>query len=1129
MGYVWHARHWLDVDVAVKILGAEAPLSRLAVMKFHKEVQAHASLLHPHIVPLYDYGVLKHPPKEHTRQDNVLFVSMPMAQFGDLTTLGQLNHWNQVWQLSQQLLNALAFAHARGIIHRDIKPKNILVFDGAHHPNFKLADFGIAHVADLVAKEHTKDLSIPIGTPNYMSPEQIQGNWYQYGPWTDLYALGCMIYKAICGRPPFLATTREALYEQHLNAERPALEALFDVPKSVEAWLERLMAIQPQDRFVCAAHALAMLPDPFVHESLWMSRDANDVVQASFYIPMTFERAVCTPSEALPVLPHANEQVTDLKVADLFNVGGFEHWNAHRIPPWQVESPLPEVAPGMGLSLFKLREIPLCGRLDARDRIWSALQCVVDDRQLHVVHIKGEVGVGKSELVQWVARRVHELGVAQVLTCSARYGTSGHIISDMFDAFFQSWRLAGESLHQHLQAFIPPARVVDYPYLSDVETLVKMMRPAEHRLNTQQVQAMLTRMVRRLTQSRPLVMVVDDAHDAPEVMQWVEHLQGQPDLPVLVLCATETQPLLLQVDCCVDLLPLSVQESHHMLSSVLPVHISLSEHIHAHAEGNPLFAIQLLNHHIERDALSWQVQSFVLNAQKQTVPPDIQALWLERLTRLLTLFDIAQHDAISQSLELAATLGGPFELETWMMACARAQVQMPDGLIEQLLAQAMMTQSENGLRLCHGLLRRCLMHVATLNHRQHHNHRVVAEVLASCLVSSDWQGAIQVARHWINALQPENALPLLDGVVTSLIQQGALQRNQSIVALYHQAVAQCHLPPEHYHAIACDIATQVQRINSGQPALAIEALMPLYQQALKRQHNGLATQAAYLIATAYLRQGLVEKASHWDARTVKLGTATGMYHLATRAFRSVQSFTASNDEAIAVLDKALAQVDAQHYINILHIKAYILLELQRFQGASGCLRELLTLTRQSNDLYRQMTVVIAQGDLARLQQDVEMAWRYYQEALRLAIQLEHDLFINIIYYNLALTALSAQQWDIARHYVLRAESHIDPSIAKSDEIVGQVIYMVLCAVDGQWDALRARLEPYLPDWPDELPSSTDYTIPLEIAAQKALKHRPRLALSIFVLVRQLWSRLGQFNHVKRLDAIIEDVGDDGSN
>ena len=147
----------------------------------------------------------------------------------------------------------------------------------------------------------------------------------------------------------------------------------------------------------------------------------------------------------------------------------------------------------------------------------------------------------------------------------------------------------------------------------------------------------------------------------------------------------------------------------------------------------------------------------------------------------------------------------------------------------------------------------------------------------------------------------------------------------------------------------------------------------------------------------------------------------------------------------------------------------------------------------------------------------------------MALQLEHDLFICIIYYNLSLTALSAEQWEVARQYVIRAESHDDPSHVKSNEIVGQVIYAVLAAAHGQWDELRRHLAPFMPNWPEALPSSIDYAIPLEIAAQKTLAHHPKLARSIFVLVRQLWSRLGQFNHVKRLDAIIEDVGDDGSN
>ncbi len=243
MGAVYRAHQRnLSREVAFKVLNLAIAANAEDVERFNREAKTAASLEHPHIIPIYDYG----------SRDGITFLAMRLLQGGSLaerlkqhadipTSLGEAA------DLLRQLSGALDYAHSRNVIHRDIKSSNVM-FDT--HGTAYLLDFGIAKVLEGSAPLTAS--GIMMGTPTHMPPEQWRGD--PITPAADQYALGVMMYEVLTGRVPFEASTPYGLMAKHLN-DMPTPPQLFraDIPQSVAATLEKAMAKDPADRFQTAA------------------------------------------------------------------------------------------------------------------------------------------------------------------------------------------------------------------------------------------------------------------------------------------------------------------------------------------------------------------------------------------------------------------------------------------------------------------------------------------------------------------------------------------------------------------------------------------------------------------------------------------------------------------------------------------------------------------------------------------------------------------------------------------------------------------------------------------------------------------------------------------------------------
>src|SRR4051812_27210446 len=242
MAEVYVARDTLlDRPVALKVLFPELSADPTFVERFRREAQAAANLNHPNIVSVFDWG----------EADNTYFIVMEYVDGPTLRDLlrteGRL-HPDRAADIAADIAAALGFAHRNGVIHRDVKPGNVLISPTGQ---VKVTDFGIARAARDTAQENLTQTGTVMGTATYFSPEQAQG--LPIDPRSDVYALGVVLYELVTGRAPFVGDNPVAIAYQHVREQPvPPSRTNPDVPPALEAIILRALAKSPDDRYASA-------------------------------------------------------------------------------------------------------------------------------------------------------------------------------------------------------------------------------------------------------------------------------------------------------------------------------------------------------------------------------------------------------------------------------------------------------------------------------------------------------------------------------------------------------------------------------------------------------------------------------------------------------------------------------------------------------------------------------------------------------------------------------------------------------------------------------------------------------------------------------------------------------------
>jgi len=790
MSTVWegvHAATWSPV--AIKLLSSKYAKASA----FRNEIRLSASLDHPSIVRVLDFG--------NTTEDVLydgdlllkkggLYLALELVRGGSLKPLCARLGWRDVRSILLRLLDALAHAHARGIVHRDIKPANVLI--NRERTEVKLTDFGIAQaVRGGVVGELEKAFA---GTPAYMAPEQCRREARDYGPWTDFYALGCLGYALVTGHPPFPeARTVVEVLEAHTSRAPPPLAPASAVPAGFEAWLRTLLAKNPADRYQRASEAARDLddmpatyadaPDP----TAWVGVDDPDEVETEPDRP--------TP-EALN-LDRDDRRYSTLRFDRPYSIDTPIIHTVGESPTLDV-SPLPqswgtteerEGGPSpvsANLGLYWLRRPRMSGRVQERDELWTALHEAHRDSEARAVILRGSSGTGKSRLARWLAERAHEIASAEMLDVS--HAAEGGPGQGLVHAIQRRLKLAGlepAAARGRVERFMT-SWGVSAP--TEMRSIADLLLPNERSgvlprtaaAARRERRMQLQRLIRYLAAGRTLVLWLDDVHWGVESLEVVRRLlspRGRISIPVLAVMTVQTETLpsrpaeaalleeLTRRSAVRDLQVPALDDQDHrrLVESLLPLEEKLAARVADRTAGNPQFAIQLIGNWVERGLLEPGPDGLRLRLDAEVdFPDDLHAVWSGRIAQFLE----GRPDHDGAALEMTALHGRRIDPGEWAAACSHAglapSADLVDALLDAHLATCEPGGPEEGWALAHAMLRESLERRAVEADRHRDHHFVLARSLRS---RSGLRAAERVAGHLIAAGRPaEAATPLLDAV-----------------------------------------------------------------------------------------------------------------------------------------------------------------------------------------------------------------------------------------------------------------------------------------------------------------------------------------------------------------------------
>ena len=776
MGEVWKAHHRAhDTAVAIKVVTSDRAMQERYRNVFLREVQAVAALNHPGVVAIYDYGEVE----GSKIVESLPWYAMELADTSLADTT--LPSFDEVHRILLEILDALAHAHARGVIHRDLKPENVLLtVDG----QVKLTDFGMAHVV-----EHTESTGKVFGpgggTPEFMSPEQFRGQWRKFGPWTDLYAVGCLAWELVTGNPPFTSESVVDIAMQHMNDGPPPLMPMFAVPPRLEAWLAQLLQKHPLDRYRRAADARwALAQDvgshvggeiPVMHRP--SRRSTDDSVE-------TLE------SRPLPERTDTFDGSTNPTLTSTYAL----------TPPfptdWRTNYSMPPLG-GAGLGLFGIREIPFVGREEERETVWARLREVEKTRQNRVVFVDGEPGAGRSRFVQWIARRAHELGAATVLKAvhgpipNRRDGIAGAVTRFLGIEGVDAQR-ADEIVMDRLGPTFDARLLFDLLYKgTDESTGTSTFVAPMQRFSA------VARLLAHLSWERPVIFFADDVQWGADTLLFIQHLMKSP-ARTLVLATVGSDSLpdrywesqlieeLLRTDgvSTVNLRPFVEQEQLELIRQMLGLEESLARKVAERSQGVPSFAVQLVGDWVQRGLLQEGPEGFRLpKGTRIDLPDDVYALWNQRIEELQASVGVP---GVRTMLEVAAILGRGDDDE-WPLACAQLGLTVPADLVDQLVTRRLATRDAKGWAFYYGMLRDSLERDVEASSRG-------AEIFAACAEAADRTDPYRLAEFQVRAGRFNEAIDSLLSALRIGIASVAVDQSLQLVEVIRDLFVEVRAP-----------------------------------------------------------------------------------------------------------------------------------------------------------------------------------------------------------------------------------------------------------------------------------------------------------------------------------------------
>lgn len=665
---------------------------------FHEEARALAGLSHPVIVRARDFGTLP------SGTPYLVMDAVPGRSLHEwiyLQHIDGLLPWPILWSLFDQVLASLAHAHARGVIHGDLKPSNVLLelVEGTPEPTVHVLDLGLAWLfQDRV--DHRLDGGAALeptvrwgaGTPGWMAPEQIRLATPHIGPATDLYALGCILFAMLTDREPYAGSSEELL-SAHRNAPVPMPEPLPPgVPAGVGPFTQRLLAKRPWHRFELAGDARR------VWRTFRPDEGKSDVTS--------------TP------LPHGGEIRGPLSSS---------HDSTVRL---DLELYRSESSVSTTTGLLGMRPSPFVARLAERARLLSLVTEVASstEHSRKLILLRGQAGVGKSRLAEWLCEEVHER--ALMIPLRARYRKIAAPMDGVIGAVTQHYRLerADKAVVEKVLMNLWDVGPEDDDGTTWVAAAAEWLKPGGDTVGPTGKRfafdrpelrwRVIRRTLEHIGQHRPILLWMDDLHLAsPTTFEGLRMLQKEATRISMVVIATardeavETDPrAAAQLDDIfrawdgevMQVAPLDQNQTYALLRETLPLDDAAVAEAASRAKGNPLFALQLL--------YAWaQGGHFQLKDGRYVVPQaalEMRAattaeLWQERIAGI--------PGPLRPAALAAAALGGDIRTDVLRLELADLGLDAERAILAMKRAQILLASSTDRLRWPHALLQEHLL------------------------------------------------------------------------------------------------------------------------------------------------------------------------------------------------------------------------------------------------------------------------------------------------------------------------------------------------------------------------------------------------------------------------------------